>query len=215
MAHFLFGQTQNQLPINAYNFGSGNTKILLLGGVHGDEIEGVQGAMYLLKDFQKAFPYKFQLTLVPTLNLDGVLAKQRKNSRAVDLNRNLPTEDWTSEWTEEKYMPGSEAGSESENKALIDFIAQTKPTFILSLHSWKPLLNTNGNCKEFAQIVSEKTGYKITDDIGYPTPGSLGTYCGIERSIPTLTYEIERGLSADKIRDIHVPAIKEGLKCYE
>ncbi|MBY0385631.1 DUF2817 domain-containing protein, partial [bacterium] len=57
--------------------------------------------------------------------------------------------------------------------------------------------------------------YKIEETIGYPTPGSLGTYAGIERNIPTLTYEIERGLSANTIISIHVPAILEGLKVYE
>ena len=56
------------------------------------------------------------------------------------------------------------------------------------------------------------TGYKIEPDIGYPTPGSLGTYAGLERQIPTLTYEIERELSFDLIIKNHVPAIIEGLK---
>ena len=28
-------------------------------------------------------------------------------------------------------------------------------------------------------------------DLGYPTPGSFGTYCGIERNIPTITLEYD------------------------
>lgn len=215
MSHFIFGYTENKLPINAYKFGSKGPQILILGGVHGDEVEGVQGALGLLEHFQNSFPYKLQITLVPSLNMDGVLAGQRKNARGVDLNRNLPTEDWSPEAAKESYYPGKEPCSESENKALVDFITKNKPKFILSLHSWKPLLNVNGDCKPFADIVASHTGYIITDDIGYPTPGSLGTYCGIERNIPTLTYEIERYLSAEKILNIHVPAILEGLKHYE
>ncbi len=56
---------------------------------------------------------------------------------------------------------------------------------------------------------------KIEESIGYPTPGCLGTYCGLERDMPTLTYEIERGLSAKEIVQKHLPAILEGLKVTE
>jgi protein MpaA len=41
--------------------------------------------------------------------------------------------------------------------------------------------------------------YEITEDIGYPTPGSLGTYAGWERQIPTITFEIERGLPLSEV----------------
>ena len=37
---------------------------------------------------------------------------------------------------------------------------------------------------------SQITGYKVEESIGYPTPGSFGTYCGIERNIPTITLEL-------------------------
>lgn len=212
---FIFGYTRQLLPIPAYHFGHQGTKILILGGVHGDEVEGVQAAHGLLGAFLKNYPYSYQTTLVPCLNLDGLHLKQRKNAHGVDLNRNLPTSDWSSQFTKESYYPGTQANSEPENQCLVEYIKHYNPHFILSLHSWIPLLNTNGDCKRFAKIVSSLTGYTITDDIGYPTPGSLGTYAGIERNIPTLTYEIERGLSANKIISTHVPAILEGLKVYE
>ncbi|MCB0363092.1 MAG: DUF2817 domain-containing protein, partial [Bdellovibrionales bacterium] len=79
----------------------------------------------------------------------------------------------------------------------------------------KPLLNINGDCMRLAQVISRLTGYEIHDSIGYPTPGCLGTYCGLERNMPTLTYEIERGLSHHQIVQVHVPAILEGLKVLE
>lgn len=212
---FIFGHTRQNVPIPAYHFGKHGKKILILGGVHGDEIEGVQAAHGLLGSFLKNFPYNYQATLVPCLNVDGLHLGQRKNAAQVDLNRNLPTADWSSQFTKESYYPGTQANSEPENQCLVDYIKTYAPHFILSLHSWIPLLNTNGDCKRFAKVVSSHTGYVITDDIGYPTPGSLGTYAGIERNIPTLTYEIERGLSGDKIIATHVPAILEGLKVYE
>ena len=59
------------------------------------------------------------------------------------------------------------------------------------------------------------TGYEIVESIGYPTPGCLGTFTGLERAMPTLTYEIERGSNAKQIIDTHVPAILEALKATQ
>lgn len=215
MRSFIFGHTRLHVPIPAYHFGHSGTKVLILGGVHGDEIEGVQATHGLLGVFLKNYPYSFQTTLVPCLNIDGMHLNQRKNAAGVDLNRNLPTSDWSAQFTKESYYPGTHANSEPENQCLVEYIKTYKPQFILSMHSWNPMLNTNGDCKRFAKAVSALTGYIITDDIGYPTPGSLGTYTGIERNIPTLTYEVERGLDGRQIIAVHVPAILEGLKVYE
>ncbi len=215
MNSFIFGKSQSNLPIIGHRFGTNGPKLLLLGGVHGDEIEGVVLAQGLLEKFLLDFPYRLQLTLVPMFNLDGVLLRQRKNIRGVDLNRNLPTNDWTKDVLEERYYPGPEANSESENQALVHWIQTEAPSLIFSFHSWKPLLNTNGKCHREAEVISKLTGYKVEDSIGYPTPGCLGTYTGLERDIPTLTYEVERGLDSQSILNIHVPAVTEALKLVE
>jgi murein peptide amidase A len=93
---------------------------------------------------------------------------------------------------------------------LVEWLAQNPVQLIISLHSWKPMLNTNGDIPE-ALVISKMTGYIIEPDIGYPTPGSLGTYAGLEKKIPTLTYEIERDITFDKIIQTQVPAIIAGL----
>lgn len=211
----IFTYTSKGLPVPAYEFSNGGPEVLILGGVHGDEIEGVIAAQELLKHFMKSFPYKLNVTLVPQFNLEGVIYKTRGNGNGVDLNRNLPTKDWSPVIKTPRYHPGPAAGSESENKGLIQYLEQKKPALVLSLHSWEPVLNVNGNCRDFAEALAKHTGYKIDDDIGYPTPGCLGTYAGIERNSPTLTYEIERGLIAEKIIEIHVPAILDALKTLE
>lgn len=215
MKSFKFGESFLGLPIMANTFGGGSDKVLILGGVHGDEWEGIFASQALLGRFLESFTYKFELTLVPILNVDGSLRGQRKNARGVDLNRNLPTNDWTKDVKEERYFPGNEANSEPENKALVNWLSENKPKFVLSLHSWKPLLNTNGRCQNFASVLAKHIGYEIKDSIGYPTPGCLGTYSGLERDMPTLTYELERNISPAAIIDIHVPAILEALKVLE
>ena len=209
---FHFGYTSQGLSIPAYRFGKRGPEVLIMGGVHGDEIEGIIAANGLLQAFSQSFPLKIKVTLIPIFNLDGALKSQRCNARLVDLNRNLPTRDWSEKMIKKKYNPGPRANSEPENKSLVNFIKNQKPRFIITLHSWKPLLNTNGNCHAVARVIATHIKYKITDDIGYPTPGSLGVYCGLERHIPTLTYELERGLKAKSILKKHIPALLEGLK---
>ncbi|WP_374080098.1 M14 family zinc carboxypeptidase [Bdellovibrio bacteriovorus] len=211
----IFTYTSKGMPVIAYEFHNGGPEVLILGGVHGDEVEGVIASQELLKNFMQSFPYKLNLTLVPQFNFEGVIFKTRGNGNGVDLNRNLPTKDWSPEVKTPRYHPGPFAGSENENKGLIEYLEKKKPVFILSLHSWHPVLNVNGDCRAVAEVLAQRTGYKIDDDIGYPTPGCLGTFTGLERHLPTITYEIERGLSAEKIIEIHVPAIMESLKVLE
>lgn len=211
----LFTTTSKGLPVLAFEFMNNGPEVLILGGVHGDEVEGVYAAQELLKHFMSSFPYKLNLTLVPQFNFEGVVNKTRGNGNGIDLNRNLPTKDWSPEIKTPRYNPGPAAGSEKENHGLIRYIEEKKPKLIISLHSWHPVLNVNGDCRKVAEVLALHTGYKIDDDIGYPTPGCLGTFTGIERNSPTITYEIERGLSAEKIIEIHVPAILECLKVVE
>lgn len=211
----VFGKSALGQPQIAYEFRNGGPEVLILGGVHGDEYEGVVAAEGLLASFLMTFPERLNLTLVPRFNPDGVLFRTRGNGNGVDLNRNLPTKDWSPEIKTPRYHPGPRAGSEPENASLIRFLEEKKPRFVLSLHSWNPVLNVNGDCRAEAEVLSRLTGYHIDDDIGYPTPGCLGTYAGLERDCATLTYEIQRGLSTEQILAIHVPAIREALKATE
>lgn len=215
MRIFFLASTANGLPIPAYEFGSTGPRVLILGGVHGDEPEGVECAYGLIGRWSRSFPFNLHVTILPALNMDGVIRGQRVNGRGVDLNRNMATNDWSSEAAKPRYNPGPAANSEPETRALVDLLAQLKPSFILSLHSWHPVLNINGDCLREAQAMAQWNGYAIKDSIGYPTPGCLGTYCGIERDMPTLTYEIERGLATEAILKTHVRAVEEGLKVTE
>lgn len=215
MNAFFLEETANGLPIPAYEFGRQGPKVLVLGGVHGDEREGVEAAYALVHRWRKSFPHHLQVTVLPAFNLDGVIRHQRTNGNGVDLNRNMATNDWSPKISNPRYNPGPNPNSEPETRALIRLLEEWKPALVISLHSWQPMLNVNGACRPEAQAISQWTGYKIEESIGYPTPGCLGTYCGLERDMPTLTYEIERGISTRAILEIHLPALEEALKVSE
>lgn len=212
----VFGHSSQNIPILSYDFASSGPAVLILGAVHGDEIEGAILAQGLIgKILSEKLNLKLNLKIIPQMNIEGVLYKTRGNFQGVDLNRNLPTKDWSPEVKTPRYHPGPSALSESENKALVNCIENFQPTFILSLHSWHPMINVNGDCMKQAEILHALTGYRIDADMGYPTPGCLGTFTGIERNIPTITYEIERGLGAEAILKTHVPAILNLLTSLE
>jgi protein MpaA len=191
--------------------------VLFLGGVHGDEREGV----WLMEEVERRWSKSFvsqgvgALVLAQT-NPDGYAKLERVNGRGVDLNRNLPTRDWTSEAKKPRYFPGTEPASEPENRALIQLIEAAQPIAILSAHSFSVVqVNINGpsdtGVREWGERLSKLSGYPVTEDIGYPTPGCLGTYAGAERKIPTITLEILHGLAQAQVLATHVPLVEETL----
>ncbi len=217
MKTFLFGRSSKNLPVFGYKFESSPEAIkhvLVIGGVHGDEIEGVVLARGLINSLIENPIKDLNVTIVPEFNIEGVLLGTRQNHTGVDLNRNLPTKDWSSDFKKIRYYPGPTPCSEPENKNLDQFLNSEKIDYIISLHSWKPMLNVNGNCSPISDHISEKTGLVIKKDIGYPTPGSLGTYTGLERSLPTLTYELQKGIDLEEVLNVHLQPLYDSLTLY-
>lgn len=203
-------------PLEAVAFGSAPW-ILMLGAVHGDEIEGIWALDALRDEWVKRYPFvNVGVLMWNQVNPDGVALGQRWNGRSVDLNRNLPTADWTAEMKNPRYPPGPEACSEPENKVLVDLITTRKPIAVLSAHSFKNFqINVNGPARAWGERLAQVCNYPITDDIGYPTPGSLGTYSGKERHIPTITLEIERGLPKERVLELHLPVLRAAVQYWE
>lgn len=184
------GKSVNGLEIKSYKSHSDGPKyIYLMAGVHGDEVEGIFIVEQLFNWLKKESNLDLPLIVLPVLNMDGALANTRVNAHGVDLNRNLDTSCWTSEVSEKKYYPGPNALSEPENQYLVELFKKYHPGLILSIHSWKPLVNFNGDCLDVANFLSSKNNYEVVADIGYPTPGSLGTYGPAKLNCPVLTFE--------------------------
>lgn len=159
-------------------------KLLVIGVFHGDEPQGE----YFINSYIKENPKngKNSVYYIPCLNP----SKCRKNSRGVDLNRNFPTKNWILSENND-YFGGKTPNSEVETQFLVNLINENKFDAIITIHSPYKVVNYDGPAENLAKKISEIIGYKTSNDIGYPTPGSFGTYCGIERNIPTLTIEID------------------------
>ena len=162
----------------------------VLGAVHGDEVEGAHLASEIFKWLSTNNEIDLSIIYVPIVNVDGFKAKTRVNGNGVDLNRNLPSAQWTPEAREAKYFPGTAPLSEPENKFLVSLFEQYPPKFILSFHSWYPVINYNGACKEIAEYLASFNKYPIEADfLTHPTPGSLGEFAPQTYGAPVLTFE--------------------------
>lgn len=173
--------------------------VLVLGCMHGDEPQGE----FLINEYLKINP-NTKLMFVPCVNPDGVRAKTRVNSRGVDINRNFPTENW--ELTERnEFFGGESPASEVETKFLVNLIEKYEPKLILTLHAPFKVVNYDGDALEVAQKISKIIGYPIEASIGYPTPGSFGTWAGIEKGIPTITLELDEEID---VKELVTPMFK-------
>jgi len=147
--------------IEVVTFGSGDTQVLFVGGVHGGyEWNSSLLAYEMISHFEEnpeLIPEDIQVSIIPTLNPDGLalvtgvggvfsaenitdpsvrVAEGRFNSNGVDLNRNFACK-WAPEstWRGEVVSAGAEAFSEPETAALRDYITEAQPKAVAFWHS--------------------------------------------------------------------------------
>ena len=149
-----------------------------------------------------SFPYPEKtirnLLFLPCLNPDGMELGTRTNANGVDLNRNFPTENW--EFTaRDEFFGGERPASEIETRFVMEIIEEYKPSLILTLHAPFKVVNYDGDAKEISEKISKIINYPVEESIGYPTPGSFGTYAGIEKKIPTITLELDETCPVEEL----------------
>lgn len=166
--------------------------VFFLGGFHGDEIEGEYAIEKFMNELQTSdCACNYNVYFLPCLNPDGRELKTRFNANHVDLNRNYPTKNFKNETqtgSHEKVFCEAPA-SEIETKFMMDLVEKYAPKIIISIHSDLYLIDYDGPARDLALMYADKTGYKFVESVGYETPGSFGTWAGIERQIPLITLE--------------------------
>ncbi|MDB5798644.1 MAG: murein peptide amidase [Paucimonas sp.] len=170
-------------------------RILLIGGMHGDELTSSAVVFEWMK-LQAAAPrQEYHWHFVPVLNPDGLLAASpsRVNGAGVDLNRNFPTPGWNKEapawWTQKtkrdpRRYPGKTPLSEPESRWLHQEIDRFTPDLVVSVHAPFGVLDFDGPAP-----APERFGNLRMDRVGV-YPGSLGNYGGYYKHIPVVTIEL-------------------------
>ena len=166
--------------------------ILVIGVFHGDEPQG----NFLIENYLEN--NESNLLFIPCLNPDGMAVGVRTNSNGVDLNRNFPAENW--KLTEKnEFFGGEKPASEIETQFVVSIIEKYRPKLILTLHAPFKVVNYDGDAKEICEKIAEIINYPVEASIGYPTPGSFGTYAGIEHGIPTITLELDENCPVEEL----------------
>ena len=206
-----YGTSADGMPLHVYLPEEGTAELLVLANIHGDESET---AIIVSEALRCIGQNDLKAAVILCANPDGTVRGTRCNARGVDLNRNFPTSNWrsdpvcyksrASDARDIELSPGSNPASEPETIALIDLIERVGPRAVVSLHSALACIDDAGSSSLGVQLAA-RTGLPLQGDIGYPTPGSMGTWAG-ERSLVLVTYEVEPASTYD-LKDRHIPVM--------
>lgn len=191
----VIGASVEGRAITAEILGREGPAFLIFGVIHGNEPAGEQLLELFLGHLRKnpSLYSRRRLVVIPVLNPDGLARKSRYNVRGVDLNRNFPASNF-----KKSRRNGPYPASEPETKALMKMIRQFRPTRVLAVHSPLLCVNYDGPADSLAAAMARASGYPLKPSIGYPTPGSLGSYAGVDLRLPTITLELPGKLSGEK-----------------
>lgn len=209
-----YGRSRLGFPLEVWR-PAGRCRLLLHAGIHGEEGETTVALSRALRLMAEPSP---NCAVVLAANPDGLIRGTRGNARGVDLNRNFPTRDWRPDPVMHRstlddvrdvvLSPGPGPGSEPETAALIHLIEELEPEAVIALHA--PLACIDDDEEgPLARWIAERTGLPLVSDVGYPTPGSFGTWGG-ERGLNVVTYEFER-TDGHSVVNRHVPVLAELL----
>jgi len=157
----VIGRSAGQNNISAYHFGTGDTEVLFIGGIHGGyswntALLGFELIDWLEKNEAK-IPDNIKVTVIPVMNPDGlekvtgktdrfisadvnktesVRVTGRFNNNNVDLNRNFACE-WqaTGTWQNRAVSGGTAAFSEPEAQAVKAYVELNEPAAVVTWYS--------------------------------------------------------------------------------
>lgn len=184
-------------------------------GIHGEEPETTYALSRALRQMTQAPEH---CAVVLAANPDGLVRGTRGNANGVDLNRNFPSKDWRAgtvthrSTIEDKsdilLTTGQGPASEPETQALLSLIRELEPRAVVALHAPLACID-DANDSPLGRRLAQRTGMPLVRDVGYPTPGSFGSW-GSDNGVPVVTYEFPLAATEVLMRD-HVPVLVELL----
>ena len=208
-----YGTSVDAIPLNVYLPESGSADVVILSSIHGDEAE----TTVVVSEALRCLPVRdLRAAVILCGNPDGIVRGTRGNARGVDLNRNFPTSNWSADPVCYKsrandardiaLSPGSKPASEPETTALLSLLERLKPRGVVTLHSALACVDDSG-ASHLGRQLADRCALPFLTEIGYPTPGSMGTWAS-ERGLNLVTLELEDA-SLYTLKDRHVPILMD------
>ncbi len=197
---FEIGQSVGGLPMEAYRFGRGPARLVLIGGVHGGYEWNTILLAYAVVDHYRThaaeIPAFITLDIVPVANPDGQLLAIGKtgrftladvtaapantidgrfNGNGVDLNRNWDC-DWSpaAQWRAQEVSAGTAPFSEAETTALRQFLSDPPAIGVIFWHSAAGGVFAGGCHTRFA--AADAFAAVFARGSGYPFRASFDSY---------------------------------------
>lgn len=204
------GKSSEGRAIRGHRFGRPGPALLVFGGIHGDEPASVEALIELAPRLAPAARAGVAVWLLPAVNPDGIAGGRKNSARDVDLNRNFPARSFVPEHAP-GYFPGPAPLSEPETRIIADLIARETIAAVVAVHAPFACVNYDGPAAAWAEAVAAACGWPARAHIGYPTPGSLGSWLGIDRGLPVLTLELPPG-PLSRFRGPAAAALDESIR---
>ncbi|MFZ4573209.1 MAG: M14 family zinc carboxypeptidase [Phycisphaerales bacterium] len=211
VAPLAIGTSRENRSLIASTLGEGPLRVYVVGGIHGDETEGLRAVPALRASMaQGSWSARATVRVLEDMNPDGTARATRANAARVDLNRAWPATNAT-----------GRVDPQPESEAALADITRFGPAIVVVLHSSGsgPFVNFDGPADRWAEMFAKGANaelvrcgragrWRVRAHMGYPTPGSMGSYWGKDLGIPILTVEFARGCSEAEA----VPALLGGVR---
>lgn len=157
----VLGESVRGRPITAWHLrdhdpGRRTPTVVLVSTMHGNE-PATRRILESLRD--GAAVRGVDLWVVPVYNPDGLAAGHRRNAHGVDLNRNYPY-DWAE--LDGNYESGPRPASEPETRAMMRFLRDVDPDYVLSFHQPLHGVDVDNERPGFSRRVARILGLPAT-----------------------------------------------------
>lgn len=214
----VIGTSAKGRPIRATFKGYENAShvVVVLGQMHGDEPAGPRVVKRMISAVRVG--QGKGVWFVPTMNPDGAVRGTRTNARGVDLNRNWPTNGFTSRGKGTRTWGGPRAMSEPETRAMHRFLKARMPDYVASVHQPYGVIARTGVDKEWERRLSRELALPIrTVSVGTPSSKVSPTLTGwynryFRRHGTATTIELRSSVSVAYVQKRAAPGILRAAK---